>query len=103
MSAYMEGVMESEHEALVESKAEDVFEKFKEVFPSHYVYLDQQDHKEVTKDQLVGDWMGDSLDQVELVLICETEFNIDIDDNELYESEAKTIGDLCTFVARRMV
>ncbi len=50
------------------------------------------DEAEVTKEASITDDLGaDSLDQVELVMAFETEFNIDIPDEEA--EKIKTVGD----------
>jgi acyl carrier protein len=50
------------------------------------------DESEVTPDASITDDLGaDSLDQVELVMAFETEFNIDIPDEEA--EKIKTVGD----------
>ena len=50
------------------------------------------DEDEVTLDASITDDLGaDSLDQVELVMAFETEFNIDIPDEEA--EKIKTVGD----------
>ncbi|MFN2527481.1 MAG: acyl carrier protein [Candidatus Baltobacteraceae bacterium] len=50
------------------------------------------DEEEVTPEASITDDLGaDSLDQVELVMAFETEFNIDIPDEEA--EKIKTVGD----------
>jgi len=50
------------------------------------------DESEVTPEASIADDLGaDSLDQVELVMAFETEFNIDIPDEEA--EKIKTVGD----------
>ena len=50
------------------------------------------DEEEVTQEASITDDLGaDSLDQVELVMAFETEFNIDIPDEEA--EKIKTVGD----------
>lgn len=50
------------------------------------------DEEEVTMEASITDDLGaDSLDQVELVMAFETEFNIDIPDEEA--EKIKTVGD----------
>ena len=50
------------------------------------------DEDEVTLDASITDDLGaDSLDQVELVMALETEFNLDIPDEEA--EKIKTVGD----------
>jgi acyl carrier protein len=50
------------------------------------------DEAEVTEEASITDDLGaDSLDQVELVMAFETEFNIDIPDEEA--EKIKTVGD----------
>jgi len=50
------------------------------------------DESEVTSEASITDDLGaDSLDQVELVMAFETEFNIDIPDEEA--EKIKTVGD----------
>ncbi len=53
------------------------------------------DEAEVTPEASITDDLGaDSLDQVELVMAFETEFNIDIPDEEA--EKIKTVGDAVT-------
>jgi acyl carrier protein len=53
------------------------------------------DESEVTLEASITDDLGaDSLDQVELVMAFETEFNIDIPDEEA--EKIKTVGDAVT-------
>ncbi|HEY8297382.1 MAG TPA: acyl carrier protein [Candidatus Baltobacteraceae bacterium] len=53
------------------------------------------DESEVTTEASITDDLGaDSLDQVELVMAFETEFNIDIPDEEA--EKIKTVGDAVT-------
>ncbi len=53
------------------------------------------DEDEVTPEASITDDLGaDSLDQVELVMAFETEFNIDIPDEEA--EKIKTVGDAVT-------
>ncbi len=53
------------------------------------------DEAEVTPEASITDDLGaDSLDQVELVMAFETEFNIDIPDDEA--EKIKTVGDAVT-------
>ena len=53
------------------------------------------DESEVTPEASITDDLGaDSLDQVELVMAFETEFNIDIPDEEA--EKIKTVGDAVT-------
>ncbi|MGZ3496368.1 MAG: acyl carrier protein [Vulcanimicrobiaceae bacterium] len=53
------------------------------------------DESEVTAEASITDDLGaDSLDQVELVMAFETEFNIDIPDEEA--EKIKTVGDAVT-------
>ncbi len=55
------------------------------------------DESEVTPEASITDDLGaDSLDQVELVMAFETEFNIDIPDEEA--EKIKTVGDAVTRV-----
>jgi acyl carrier protein len=68
--------------------ASATFEKVKKII------VDQLgvDEAEVTMEASITDDLGaDSLDQVELVMAFETEFNIDIPDEEA--EKIKTVGD----------
>ena len=61
---------------------------------AHYRIVEQLgvDEAEVTMEASITDDLGaDSLDQVELVMAFETEFNIDIPDEEA--EKIKTVGD----------
>jgi len=55
------------------------------------------DEDEVTVDASITDDLGaDSLDQVELVMALETEFNLDIPDEEA--EKIKTVGDAVRYI-----
>jgi len=55
------------------------------------------DEDEVTLDASITDDLGaDSLDQVELVMALETEFNLDIPDEEA--EKIKTVGDAVRYI-----
>ncbi len=71
--------------------ASDTFERVKKII------VDQLgvDETEVTQEASITDDLGaDSLDQVELVMAFETEFGIDIPDEEA--EKIKTVGDAIT-------
>jgi acyl carrier protein len=68
--------------------ATDTFEKVKKIIVEQL----QVDEDEVTMEASITDDLGaDSLDQVELVMAFETEFGIDIPDEEA--EKIKTVGD----------
>jgi acyl carrier protein len=68
--------------------AADTFEKVKKIIVEQLGV----EESEVTLDASITDDLGaDSLDQVELVMAFETEFNIDIPDEEA--EKIKTVGD----------
>jgi acyl carrier protein len=68
--------------------ASDTLERVKKIIVEQ---LDVED-KEVTPEASITDDLGaDSLDQVELVMAFETEFGIDIPDEEA--EKIKTVGD----------
>ena len=55
------------------------------------------EESEVTMDASITDDLGaDSLDQVELVMALETEFNLDIPDEEA--EKIKTVGDAVKYI-----
>ena len=55
------------------------------------------DEDEVTVDASITDDLGaDSLDQVELVMALETEFNLDIPDEDA--EKIKTVGDAVRYI-----
>jgi acyl carrier protein len=55
------------------------------------------EENEVTMDASITDDLGaDSLDQVELVMALETEFNLDIPDEEA--EKIKTVGDAVKYI-----
>jgi len=71
--------------------ATDTFEKVKAIIVEQLGVLPA----EVTPEASITDDLGaDSLDQVELVMAFETEFNIDIPDEEA--EKIKTVGDAVT-------
>ena len=66
----------------------DTFEKVKKIIVEQLGV----EESEVTPEASITDDLGaDSLDQVELVMAFETEFNIDIPDEEA--EKIKTVGD----------
>lgn len=68
--------------------ASDTFDRVKKIIVEQ---LDVEE-KEVTPEASITDDLGaDSLDQVELVMAFETEFGIDIPDEEA--EKIKTVGD----------
>jgi acyl carrier protein len=68
--------------------AADTFEKVKKIIVEQLGV----EESEVTPEASITDDLGaDSLDQVELVMAFETEFNIDIPDEEA--EKIKTVGD----------
>lgn len=70
-----------------------VFDKVKKVIVEQLGV----DESEVTPDASITDDLGaDSLDQVELVMALETEFNLDIPDEEA--EKIKTVGDAVRYV-----
>ncbi len=71
--------------------AADTFEKVKKIIVEQLGV----EESEVTMEASITDDLGaDSLDQVELVMAFETEFNIDIPDEEA--EKIKTVGDAVT-------
>ncbi len=71
--------------------AADTFEKVKKIIVEQLGV----EESEVTPEASITDDLGaDSLDQVELVMAFETEFNIDIPDEEA--EKIKTVGDAVT-------
>ena len=71
--------------------AVDTFEKVKKIIVEQLGV----EESEVTMEASITDDLGaDSLDQVELVMAFETEFNIDIPDEEA--EKIKTVGDAVT-------
>jgi len=68
--------------------AADVYDRMKKIIVEQLGV----DESEVTPEASITDDLGaDSLDQVELVMAFETEFNIDIPDEEA--EKIKTVGD----------
>ena len=68
--------------------ASDTFDRVKKIIVEQLGV----DESEVTPEASITDDLGaDSLDQVELVMAFETEFNIDIPDEEA--EKIKTVGD----------
>jgi acyl carrier protein len=71
--------------------AAETFEKVKKIIVEQLGV----EESEVTPEASITDDLGaDSLDQVELVMAFETEFNIDIPDEEA--EKIKTVGDAVT-------
>lgn len=56
---------------------------------------------EITADSKIGDDLGaDSLDCVELVMMCEDEFDIEIDDDDA--DQVTTVRDLLALVEKKI-
>jgi acyl carrier protein len=73
--------------------AMSVFEKVKKTIVEQLGV----EESEVTMDASITDDLGaDSLDQVELVMALETEFNLDIPDEEA--EKIKTVGDAVKYI-----
>jgi acyl carrier protein len=73
--------------------ASDTFDRVKKIIVEQ---LDVEE-KEVTPEASITDDLGaDSLDQVELVMAFETEFGIDIPDEEA--EKIKTVGDAQEYI-----
>ena len=71
--------------------ASDTFDRVKKIIVEQLGV----EESEVTMEASITDDLGaDSLDQVELVMAFETEFNIDIPDEEA--EKIKTVGDAVT-------
>ena len=68
--------------------AADTFEKVKKIIVEQ---LGVEDNEVTTEASITEDLGADSLDQVELVMAFETEFGIDIPDEEA--EKIKTVGD----------
>lgn len=64
------------------------------------------DHFGITVDQvseashIYNDFCSDSLDQIELLMACEDEFDLEISDEEA--ETIKTVGDAITFVTQKL-
>jgi len=72
---------------------QSVFEKVKKTIVEQLGV----EENEVTMDASITDDLGaDSLDQVELVMALETEFNLDIPDEEA--EKIKTVGDAVRYI-----
>ncbi len=71
--------------------AADTFEKVKKIIVEQ---LGVEESEVTTEASITDDLGADSLDQVELVMAFETEFNIDIPDEEA--EKIKTVGDAVT-------
>jgi acyl carrier protein len=68
--------------------ASDTFDRVKKIIVEQ---LGVEDNEVTTEASLTEDLGADSLDQVELVMAFETEFGIDIPDEEA--EKIKTVGD----------
>lgn len=71
--------------------ATDTFEKVKKIIVEQ---LGVEENEVTPEASITEDLGADSLDQVELVMAFETEFNIDIPDEEA--EKIKTVGDAVT-------
>jgi acyl carrier protein len=71
--------------------ASDTFERVKKIIVEQ---LGVEENEVTTEASITEDLGADSLDQVELVMAFETEFGIDIPDEEA--EKIKTVGDAVT-------
>ena len=71
--------------------ASDTFDRVKKIIVEQ---LGVEDNEVTTEASITEDLGADSLDQVELVMAFETEFGIDIPDEEA--EKIKTVGDAVT-------
>lgn len=74
-----------------------VSEKVKAIFIEHLGLSEDQLSMDT---ELIGDLDTDSLDLVELAMVLEREFNVDIEENDL--RELKTVGDVIDYIEMKM-
>ncbi len=75
----------------------DVFERVKAIVIKH---LEAAPEKVVEKASFIDDLGADSLDNVELVMAFEEEFNIEIPDDAA--EHIQTVGDAVKFIQRKL-
>ncbi|PWE17350.1 acyl carrier protein [Marinicauda salina] len=74
----------------------DVLERVKKIVVEH---LDVEDDKVTEKASFIDDLGADSLDNVELVMAFEEEFDIEIPDDAA--EHIKTVGDAVKFISEK--
>ncbi|MCC5995980.1 MAG: acyl carrier protein [Oceanicaulis sp.] len=75
----------------------DVFERVKKIVVEH---LDVEDDKVVEKASFIDDLGADSLDNVELVMAFEEEFDVEIPDDAA--ETIQTVGDAVKFISEKL-
>ncbi|KAA5804949.1 acyl carrier protein [Alkalicaulis satelles] len=75
----------------------DVFERVKKIVVEH---LDVEEDKVVEKAAFIDDLGADSLDNVELVMAFEEEFDVEIPDDAA--ETIQTVGDAVKFISEKL-
>ncbi|MBI1265459.1 MAG: acyl carrier protein [Alphaproteobacteria bacterium] len=75
----------------------DVFDRVKKIVVEH---LDVEDDKVVEKASFIDDLGADSLDNVELVMAFEEEFDVEIPDDAA--ETIQTVGDAVKFISEKL-
>ncbi|MCH8490065.1 MAG: acyl carrier protein [Oceanicaulis sp.] len=75
----------------------DVFDRVKKIVVEH---LDVEEDKGVEKASFIDDLGADSLDNVELVMAFEEEFDVEIPDDAA--ETIQTVGDAVKFISEKL-
>jgi len=75
----------------------DVFDRVKKIVVEH---LDVEEDKVVEKASFIDDLGADSLDNVELVIAFEEEFDVEIPDDAA--ETIQTVGDAVKFISEKL-
>ncbi|MGY6628970.1 MAG: acyl carrier protein [Oceanicaulis sp.] len=75
----------------------DVFDRVKKIVVEH---LDVEEDKVVEKASFIDDLGADSLDNVELVMAFEEEFDVEIPDDAA--ETIQTVGDAVKFISEKL-
>lgn len=78
----------------------DVFDRVKAIVIKHLAHLEQTPGKVTEKASFIDDLGADSLDNVELVMAFEEEFEIEIPDDAA--EHIQTVGDAVKFITEKL-
>jgi acyl carrier protein len=78
----------------------DVLDRVKSIVIKHLVHLEETPEKVTEKASFIDDLGADSLDNVELVMAFEEEFNIEIPDDAA--EHIQTVGDAVKFIQEKL-
>ena len=75
----------------------EIEEKVREFIADH---LGIDEDKVIPEAELINDLGADSLDELEIVMFCEDEFDIEIPDEDL--NEIKTVGQAISYIVEAL-